>query len=95
MTKLSGCYIVRYADGTFYVGEFDEGKRSGLGLRTLKNSNVYYYGHYKNGLKDGFGKLIDLEDDTVIYEGEFKKGKKHGHGNYQKVGQLKYKGEFF
>lgn len=50
-----------------------------------------YYGEYKDGKKDGFGKLIASEG---VYEGEFKDGKKHGKGKMTYTDGGTYEGEW-
>lgn len=38
-----------------------------------------YIGTFKNGKKDGFGKIINSDND-IIYQGQWKKNKKNGYG---------------
>lgn len=53
--------------------------------------NTIYEGEYKDGKKDGIGKLVD---STGVYEGEFKDNKKHGTGKMTYKDGGTYEGEW-
>jgi len=66
-----------FADGSRYVGQFEKGLFSGLGVMIF-NDNSRYDGEFKNGKYDGLG--VFVRSDDMMYEGEFKDGKISGRG---------------
>lgn len=59
----------------------------------LVNSSIQYYGDIKNGKKDGFGKLGEI--DYITYTGEWRNDKIHGNGLLiQDRSDFKYEGHF-
>ena len=55
---------------------------------------LYYEGGFKNGIKNGKGKLYD-DNGNLRYEGDFKNGTNDGKGKiYNDKGNLWYEGEF-
>jgi hypothetical protein len=49
-----------------YEGQFDKGKPSGKGFYTWANG-TYYQGQWKNGLKDGKGKIVSKDSTKEGY----------------------------
>ena len=68
---------MRTADGSYYFGDFKEGKRHGAGM-SLSRSGVTYEGEFFNDLKDGCGCL--WTETGPAYFGEWQLDKRHGSG---------------
>jgi len=66
----------------FYVGEWETGKKNGLGLQFTQTG--LFFGSWKSGLFDGFGTTISSEGDT--YLGDWKDNHQHGRGTKHWVG---------
>ena len=47
-------------------------------INKSKDVNIYYFGHLKDSMADGFGKAI--WNDESFYEGLWKENKRHGEG---------------
>lgn len=60
-----------------YEGRFLDGKFDGFGTLETHQSNENYEGHFKNGLKHGFGILVD---NARTHIGEFANGSPCGYG---------------
>ena len=71
-----GTYIFK-ADGSKYVGTFEDGEMSGVGVKTWANGKTYK-GNWARGLFHGRGELISVDGD--VYTGEFRNGMFHGKG---------------
>ena len=56
--------ILKYNDGSKYVGEFEDGKCNGQGILTSQNST--YEGEWMDGQKHRQGKLILSDWETLI-----------------------------
>jgi len=94
---------VTYNDGSTYTGFFNEEKqKDGEGVyiwmeqgeeEDEPKQKASYEGSYKNGKKDGTGKMTFPSND--IYTGEWKENKMHGTGTYEykKTGDI-YSGTF-
>ena len=61
-----------------YVGEFEDGLKSGYGKEDLRNGNTYE-GQYKFDMFEGNGELKNLSTE-YSYNGEFSKGLPNGYG---------------
>ncbi|MDR2681580.1 MAG: hypothetical protein LBB29_00845 [Holosporaceae bacterium] len=61
---------VKYADGTTYRGDCEDGQRSGYGVATYSDGSVYS-GYFSNDKRDGAGKLCDARG-KVLQEGTWK-----------------------
>ena len=85
-----GRYV--YHNGDVYVGEFKEGKRSGLGKYVVKADGQVYEGTYLNGQPEGKGKLVMGNKDR--YEGDFKNGLADGYGIGEYTTGKRYEGEW-
>ena len=68
-----------WADGTKYVGEWNDGKRNGQGTETWADGDKYV-GEYKDDKQDGQGTYTWTNGDK--YVGEFNDGLMHGEGTY-------------
>ena len=71
--------IVFNEDGSFYEGEYKNGKPNGHGSMTSEDNKTIYDGEWKNGKKDGIGKLII--SDKYNYSGPFEKDYISGTGD--------------
>jgi antitoxin component YwqK of YwqJK toxin-antitoxin module len=54
---------------------------------------LIYEGGYKNGQREGKGKLIN-KDGTISYEGDFHDGLPNGSGKSFKNGSILHEGRF-
>lgn len=79
-------------DGAKYEGEFDEGRKHGLGKYTWPDKKTYYRGDWDNDLMSGRGELIFT--DNRKYYGDFKDNMFQGNGIYIWPDGSKYVGEF-
>lgn len=62
-----------------YAGSFLRGKKHGEGTYRF-NNNIEYDGHYVNGNKEGYGKVICISNGELIYEGTWKDNMPSGEG---------------
>ena len=67
------------APAEVYTGSWSNNNKQGIGKQNY-NGLGHYYGHRKNGEKDGEGVMIYVNKD--IYSGQWKNGKKEGQGTY-------------
>jgi len=75
----------------FYLGEWRDGKKNGLGLQYSKTG--LYFGGWKDNQCDGIGYTLSSEGDT--YFGEWKESHQHGWGKKKWVGEGDmYEGEW-
>lgn len=75
-----------------YTGNFDNDVQNGIGKEENYEDNTIYEGEYKDGIKEGVGKLAF--PDGSYYEGEFKGGEMNGKGTLKFPDNREYKGEF-
>jgi hypothetical protein len=81
--------MVRYFDGSFYLGEWDtevssESEKTGLGFEYVPNK-YYYLGRFSNGNRSGKGviKIISSRGNGFMgYDGEWMAGRPHGFGKH-------------
>lgn len=59
-----------YGDGSFYLGDFKEGKEHGWGV--FEDAKVKHEGEFVNGERHGKAKVTSKSDGKVIFEGRFK-----------------------
>lgn len=69
--------VINYDNGNLYVGETANGKRSGMGFFIWPegNSNIVWYGPWKDGIRDGYGINIfgqGNESNTGIWKNDTK-----------------------
>ena len=87
-----GYGIRLYKSGRKYVGNWDMGKRSGLGVLYNEKGKVIYEGSFKNDEYNGQGTLNYTDGRKCI--GSFKDGKVHGHATlYNNEGRKVYVGD--
>jgi hypothetical protein len=84
-------YLVEFARGDKFVGEFKGGKVHGKGTYTFANGHKYV-GEYKDGQRNGQGTFTLANGDE--YVGEYKDGKQNGRGTYTHADGRKYVGEY-
>lgn len=80
--KRNGLGILKFQDGALFIGEFSDNKIEGTGTiiaplnDNIKNcpSCVIYVGHFKNGMKEGYGTCYN-DAGVVIYHGSFSNDK--------------------
>ncbi|KAI0236893.1 hypothetical protein LSAT2_012586 [Lamellibrachia satsuma] len=76
-----------------YIGEKRRQVRDGFGVYTYENKFFRYEGEWKDGKKQGHGKLVMA--DGSYYEGEFDNGEIKGHGfRYNAFNGNTFSGEF-
>jgi hypothetical protein len=88
-----------FGNGMWYKGQFENGRRSGLGLYTWKGAD-FYIGSWDAGKKNGIGMEITPKDiamknlpECEYFVGDFSFDKKSGMGScYDKYGNLIYWG---
>lgn len=86
-----GPVICNYADGSEYQGEWQDGKRHGVGTY-ISPTGTRYEGEWENDGASGHG--VCVYADERRYEGEFKEGLRHGKGILISPEGDRYKGEF-
>ena len=73
---------LEFTNGGKYIGQIKNDEMNGHGMfiysRADNEALDYYNGTYKNGLKDGKGKLV--WKDGQFYDGQWKDGKRNGFG---------------
>lgn len=73
-----GLYI--WADGSYYVGKFENGLRSGIGEFYNAPQKVVYKGNYVNGLEEGIFTIID-NNLNITLQGIFINGEYLGEAS--------------
>ena len=95
-TKRNGIGTLTYADGSVYVGEFQDGEINGKGNITFpkgkKTQIKSYDGYWKNGKYNGWGTMIWYNGSR--YEGQWLEQKLHGYGEYTGSNGDRYKGQW-
>lgn len=77
MNSITGYGRLTCSNLDCYEGRFIEGKFDGFGTLETHQTNENYEGHFKYGMKNGFGILID---NLRTYIGEFANGSPCGYG---------------
>ena len=72
-----GPVICNYADGSEYQGEWQDGKRHGIGTY-ISPTGTRYEGEWKDDGANGHG--ICHYADGMKYDGQFESGERHGKG---------------
>ena len=80
-----------FSDGSYYEGDFVNGKFHGKGKYTWADG-TYYEGDFANGDFNGYGKRT--YDDGAVYEGEFENDMRHGKGKLTYADGETYEGEY-
>lgn len=79
--KIVGKAIIRYQNGSCYIGDMQNSMRHGFGYRSYgTDRTVYYFGNYENDQKKGMGRLWNQPKNKVTFEGLWDKDKKNGQG---------------
>ena len=87
-----GMGIMRWQDGSRYLGQFSDDKMEGKGRMTQANGSVYQ-GQWSQGMANGIGTFIDSEGST--YDGEWKNDLQHGFGcETWSQGKIKFEGNY-
>ena len=83
---------IRFADGSIYHGEMQDGILHGRGGLVFVNGSRYQ-GQFMNGVFHGNGSFFYYNGD--VYHGEFKNGVATGKGIYTTKSGIIYEGDFF
>lgn len=81
---------LEWADGPYYVGEFEEGMRHGEGVIKEKDNSAVCVGHWVKDFPDG--NVAMVMPDGKIYSGCVKRGQRQGMGELSSVDGLIYEG---
>lgn len=79
-------------EGSYYEGEFLDGKFEGKGKYYFADSGKVYEGEFRDNSMNGVGVMV--WPDQSRYEGEFQNGKMHGRGIKQLSNGNRYVGQF-
>jgi len=90
--KPHGKGTLYYTDGKKYVGDWNDGVRTGYGIYTTPDNSVRYEGYWVNNTIHGQGKLIYL--DGRKYIGNIENGKASGQGKFYYSDGERYEGSF-
>ena len=88
-TACTGAYS--YPDGSRYVGEFRNNKRSGQGTLTFANGDKYV-GEWSDGKENGHGTYTFINGSK--YVGDWRDGKRNGRGTQTYSDGSRYAGEW-
>ena len=86
-----GPVICYYADGSEYQGEWQDGKRRGIGTY-ISPTGTRYEGEWKDDGASGHG--VCHYADGMKYDGEFESGERHGKGTLISPEGDRYEGQF-
>lgn len=86
--KVTGVGRYTWSGGSYYEGEWKDGKPEGLGTKVW-GENEFYEGEWKNG-KMHFG--VYKWPDGAYYEGQWREGLHEGYGVYRWADGNKYEG---
>ena len=86
-----GRVICNYADGSEYQGEWQDGKRHGIGTY-ISPTGTRYEGEWKDDGANGHG--VCHYADGMKYDGEFESGERHGKGILISPEGDRYEGQF-
>ena len=87
-----GLGIIKFEDGSRYVGQTEGGTLEGRG-HMVHSDGIVYHGDYKKGQANGKGTLWD--PTGIQYEGTWKNDEYHGKGEeLLNFGKITYKGDF-
>ena len=81
-----------WGDTGKYVGEFNNGEKTGYGYGEATFADGRYVGSFNNGERHGQGVTTFRNGDK--YEGNYVKGLPDGYGTYTYANSNKYVGEF-
>ena len=83
--------ICNYADGAEYQGEWQDGKRHGIGTY-ISPTGTKYEGEWENDGASGHG--VCHYADGMKYDGQFESGERHGKGILISPEGDRYEGQF-
>lgn len=83
---------IRYSGSGIIQGHFIEGKADGMCSSTSYYKDYSYFGNFKNGMRDGYGRLA--RPAGFFYEGNFKNGYPEGAGTMFYPDNFIFKGTF-
>ena len=86
-----GPVICNYADGSEYQGEWQDGKRHGIGTY-ISPTGTRYEGEWENDGASGYG--VCHYADGMKYDGQFESGERHGKGVLISPEGDRYEGQF-
>ena len=86
-----GPVICNYADGSEYQGEWQNGKRHGIGTY-ISPTGTRYEGEWENDGASGHG--VCHYADGMKYDGQFENGERHGRGILISPEGDRYEGQF-
>jgi len=86
-----GPVICNYADGAEYQGEWQNGKRQGIGTY-ISPTGTRYEGEWENDGASGHG--VCHYADGMKYDGQFENGERHGKGVLISPEGDRYDGQF-
>ena len=86
-----GPVICNYADGSEYQGEWQDGKRHGIGTY-ISPTGTRYEGEWENDGASGHG--VCHYADGMKYDGQFESGERHGKGILISPEGDRYEGQF-
>jgi len=86
-----GPVICNYADGAEYQGEWQDGKRHGIGTY-ISPTGTRYEGEWENDGASGHG--VCHYADGMQYDGQFESGERHGKGVLISPEGDRYEGQF-
>ena len=86
-----GPVICNYADGSEYQGEWQDGKRHGIGTY-ISPTGTRYEGEWGNDGASGHG--VCHYADGMKYDGQFESGERHGKGVLISPEGDRYEGQF-
>ena len=86
-----GPVICNYADGAEYQGEWQNGKRHGIGTY-ISPTGTRYEGEWENDGASGHG--VCHYADGMKYDGQFESGERHGKGVLISPEGDRYEGQF-
>ena len=82
-----------FYNGSYYIGQYKNGKRNGKGKIYYPNGNIKYDGDFVDDKREGNGKIIF--ESGSYYIGQFKNDLPNGKGiEYDKNGNIIYDGDF-
>lgn len=92
--EVNGPAVVRYKDGTVYVGNLTTNNRHGFGFRTYPKSDLVYAGEYVQDKKQGVGRIYSFKRKVWGFKGHFQNDMRNGHGRWEKADGNTYTGNF-
>jgi len=75
--KGQGKFIIHFAGGNVFEGNYENDARNGYGKYTWSNGDVYE-GSYENDARNGYGKYTWSNGD--VYEGNYENDARNGYG---------------